>query len=462
MLRRVLFLSVSARSQVPTWFWMSLVAWHLLFFGVQVHQHTYFFPDTDRYLTEATNIRESGEFYARPLLATGKKSPQEYTIRPPGYPLFLLAMDTPSARFPFVALVVQNLLSLLNMVLLARWLQRFRLLPAQWVFLLLGVCTYPAQLIYANVLMSEMLLQTCVVLLWLSAVAAWETQQMRYLLAVAATATAAMLVKPVFYPFSIVVLLLGCWVAWRWRRLPVAVVAALPLVVALLYQGWNYQRTGLFHFSSIATINLLHYNTEGVLRRTEGAIVADQFIDMVEAEAHRQYATFAQQQQHVRARSLAALWKYPVTYARIHVTGMVNCFLDPGRFDLVHFFKLPGQQGRGLLGQYTAYGYKGIVRYVWRLPLGLLSALLLVAIGNVVRLLAFGFFLFQKQYPLFVRLSIAGILLYVAFLTGPLGAARFAVPVFPLLVVGATLGSRKLLLRLLSTTHLVPKVVGTK
>ncbi|MBO3271384.1 hypothetical protein [Hymenobacter defluvii] len=448
MFRRALSHSISARSQVPTWFWVGLVAWHILFFGVQLHQRTYFFPDTDRYRMEAVNIREAGEFYAQPLPATGAKKPQEYTIRPPGYPLFLLALDTPSARFPFVALVVQNLLSLLNLGLLARWLQQFRLLPAQWVFLLLGVCTYPAQLIYANVLMSEMLLQTCVVLLWLSAVAAWETQQMRYALAVAATATAAMLVKPVFYPFSIVVLLVGSWAALRWRRLPVAVVAALPLAVALLYQGWNYQRTGLFHFSSIATINLLHYNTEGVLRRTEGAVVADHFIDTVEAEAHRRYATFAQQQQHIRARSMAVLWEYPVTYARIHLTGMVNCFLDPGRFDLVHFFKLPGQEGRGLLGQYTVYGYKGMARYIWRLPLGLLSALLLVAVGNVVRLLAFGLFLFQRQYALFVRLSAAGILLYVAFLTGPLGAARFAVPVFPLLVVGATLGSRKLFLML--------------
>ena len=122
---------------------------------------------------------------------------------------------------------------------------------------------------------------------------------------------------------------------------------------------------------------------------------------------------------------------------------MVTFFLDPGRFDVSHLAGLAEPMGGGLLAQARA---GGLGRALTRLPAGLLTALGLVLLANGLRLaLAVrGFWRLRGSGRVlrYGRWIAAGLLVYVALLTGPLGAARFLVPVWPLLLALALVGLR--------------------
>lgn len=431
-----------ATPRVPWWVWLGLGLLHALALGWQLYHRQPLFPDSDRYLEAARNLSKAGVLYARPLTEQ-PLHPAEYSIRPPGYPVFLLVTGAPAQALPWLALGLQNLLSLLNLGLALRWLARRASgvkSTWQWGVVLVLTAAMPAQYIYANVLMSETLLQTAVVGLWLSLEAFLSgLRRGRYLAGAAAAAALALLLKPVFFPFALVLLGVGGWAAWQQRRLRLALLGAVPLAVALLWMARNEARTGYFHFSSIAEINLLHYNVRGVLQATEGLPAADAFVDTTEAAVGRQLG-FRQGQLLLRRRSLAKLRQYPGTYAAQHVRGMANLLLDPGRFDVVYFLGLPQKAGTGLLQQANQGGYPAVLAAVRRLPLALLGGLLLVAAGNLLRLALLLRFACSPGYPQAGRLVLLGLVGYIALLTGPLGAARFAVPVLPLLLAGAGAG----------------------
>ncbi|QJX47261.1 hypothetical protein HMJ29_10060 [Hymenobacter taeanensis] len=426
-------------SRVPAWVWAGVAAMHVLFLAWQLyHQHPQF-PDSDRYLEAARNLREAGVLYARPLTQLPLQ-PQEYSIRPPGYPAVLALLGAPGQQVPVVLLVLQNLLSFLNLSLMLRWVARHSVLGsrAKWGAVLLLTVAAPAQGIYANVLMSELLLQTAVVVLALGLLGFSKTGRVSYGMGAAVAAAAALLIKPVFYPFALVFLLLSCWSAWRQKRPWLLALGLIPVLVAGAWQWRNLERTGYWHFSSIAEINLLRYNVRAVLQYTEGAEAAEQFLDTTIAAAEHQ-PSFAAQQRYIQRQSQVALQRHAVAYSLLHLQGMGNFFLDPGRFDIVYFFGLP-QPKSGLLSQFSQQGYSGVGHYLRQLPLGLLAVLLAVALANAGRLLLALRFALNRAYPLQERLLLLGLVLYVAVLTGPLGASRFVVPVLPLLLAAAALG----------------------
>ncbi|GAB3229689.1 hypothetical protein GCM10027346_15320 [Hymenobacter seoulensis] len=431
--------------RVPMWVWVGLLLLHALALSWQITHHNHIFPDSRRYIQAAHNLLQAETLYTRPLSAQPLQL-QEYSIRPPAYPVFLLLTGGWGNSFPLGALLVQNLLSLLNLGLVFRWVARAtaNLSTARWLALLTLVALAPGQFIYANVVMSEMLLQTAVVLLALALLAFWQKPsglQLYFALAAGAAAV-ALLIKPVFFPFAGVFLLMGLGAAVLQKRSELALLGAVPLVVALLWMARNEARTGYFHFSSIAGINLLRYNIRGVLQATEGPEAAEAFVRQT-VETSTEFTGFKAQQQYIQRQSLGKLGQHPVAYAGQHVRGMINFFLDPGRFDIVQFLRLPQATSQGgLLQQLNKHGYGGVLNYLQQLPLVWLSWLMLIAGMNVMRLGLAVRFLFGR-YSLVHRLVLGGLIGYVAFLTGPLGAARFAVPVLPLLFAAAALGLQK-------------------
>jgi hypothetical protein len=443
-------MSSATAGAVPRWIWIVLVGVQLGFFAWGLAERSWIFPDSDRYAEAAHNLWAHGELYARPwptAIPTGQ-AVQEYTIRPPGYSLLILLLGgSETGRTPLAVLILQNLLSLLNIGLVLRWwAQRARPGRRQWRWALL-LLFFPAQFIYANALMSELVLQTVVLVLALSGLRLWQQPRLRYGLVVVVAISTALLIKPVFYPFAGLAALGMLGLAWRFRRAAWAGLGLLPVVVALLYMGWNSQRTGYFHFSSIADINLLHYNAAGVVRQVTGQAAEEQWIAAVLRAANAQ-PSFARRQQLIQKRAGAVLAAHPVVYARQHLQGMVAFFLDPGRFDISQFLQLAPPPGGGLLAQVRSAGAGGLVQALRRLPLGLLAVLTLVALANAARLLLAvrGGWL-AKDGGAEMRAGrwwLATLILYVALLTGPLGAARFLVPVWPLLLLLALCGLQPL------------------
>ena len=184
--------------------------------------------------------------------------------------------------------------------------------------------------------------------------------------------------------------------------------------------------------------------------RRDHVCLAEFFTDQIGDRITHQHAVlreandqpdFATRQELIHSRATAVLKAHPVVYARQHAQGMAAMFLDPGRFDISQFLGLAPLPGGGLLTQVRA---GGVLRALVRLPLGLLSVLGLVLLANVARLAlaARGFLALGNGAPWLRRgrWVAVGLLFYVAFLTGPLGAARFLVPVWPLLLALALVG----------------------
>ena len=431
-------------TRVPGWVWAVLVVAHLLGLGCALSKGTWNFPDSGRYMQAAENIQVHGQLYARPWpeRAPHGQAVQEFTIRPLGYPLIILALVA-IKRLPVALLVVQNLLSLLNLgVVLVFWARLAIPRPKDWAWAAVGILTYPAQLIYSSTVMSEMVLQTAVLAMAGAGLLFIKTPSKRALGGVASAIVLALLLKPVFYPLAIVMAGMGIVLAARQRRLSLGLIGLGPLVVVGLYMGWNAQRTGYFHFSSITEINLLQYNAAGVVRQVAGPAVEEKWVDAVLLAANAQ-PDFKARQQLIRSRASAVLWAQPVVYARQQAQGMAALLLDPGRFDISQFLGLAPPSGGGFLVQVRA---GTLWQAVGRLPLALLGWLGVVLLANAARLaLAWrGFWRLSNREPILRhgRWLAVALVLYIAVLTGPLGAARFLVPVWPLLLALVLVGLR--------------------
>jgi hypothetical protein len=146
----------------------------------------------------------------------------------------------------------------------------------------------------------------------------------------------------------------------------------------------------------------------------------------------------------IQAEAVAVLRQHPLTYAAQHALGMATLLLDPGRFDLSSFL---GQNASvGLLRQLRSGGLRGIGVALGQQPLDLLLALGGVGVANLVRLwlMLRGLGRVSRVGPAsgdWLRLhmpasrwAVVVLLGYMALLTGPLGATRFLVPVWPLLL----------------------------
>jgi len=430
------------KAQVPSWVWMALTVGHLMAFVWAVQTGCWNFPDSGRYLQAANNLHAHGELYSRPWPPASRHGQelQEFTIRPIGYPAIVLALHGEGGS-TVALLFVQDLLSLLNLAVVLRWWSR-RSRPTNWQWggALVLVVSFPGQLVYANAVMSEMALQTVLLQMMWFGVLTVGFKQTRYFIGSCAALVAALLIKPVFYPMAVGMAMVGVGLAWQWKRPWWALVGLSPVLVVGAYMHWNEQRTGYFHFSSIAEINLLHYNAAGVVRQTDGAATEEHWVGEVLQQANRQ-PTFARRQKFIQTQAVAVVRQHPVVYARQHVQGMVACFLDPGRFDICQFLQLAPPAKGGLLTQSRA---GGLVQALGQLPKGLLLLLGLIGMANTCRLLLAvrGFARLKNGAAAsrHGRWLAVGLIGYVVLLTGPLGAARFLVPVWPLLLALALVG----------------------
>jgi hypothetical protein len=427
---------------VPRWVWAVLIIAHGIVLGWTLQTRNWTFPDSDRYVQAALNLKEHGQLYARlwPTSPPAGQAVQEFSIRTPGYPGIILALDGERGQ-PVVLLLVQNLLSLLAIGGLFRgWAWWARPQGRQWAWAVVCALTFPAQLIYANAIMSEIMLQAVILALLVAYLAYLKTRKQSYFFIVAIAAIMALLLKPVFYPFAGIIAAFGIVDGWRRRQWVVPMVSLLPMAVVVGYMAWNQQRTGYFHFSSIADINLLHYNAAGVVRQVEGPAAEEAWVAGVLCKAQAQ-PDFAARQHLIQQQAGAVLRAHPVVYAGQHVLGMAAFFLDPGRFDISEFLNLAPLAGGGFLAQARAGGlWAAVQRLPWGLLLGL-GAVLLANVGRLV-LAVRGFRRLRHEAAIMRHGSWAalGLLGYVALLTGPLGAARFLVPVWPLLLGFALAG----------------------
>ncbi len=404
-----------------------LAGWAFFFWLWQLFHAQYLLVDSHEYLFAAQNLFRHGAWYCAPWAEP--LSPENFTKRPPGYPLILALLGRNYALVTFLQTAMAWLNIVLALLLVRRWTGKN---PNPWVWLSM-VVLFPAQFIYANLIMTETVFQLCLVG-WVffqdkaldeGATPAWRNSQV--LMAFGA------LVKPVLYLAVFPAVLWGIFWAWKKKKWTWALWSALPLAVVLGYMGWNAHQTGYYHYSSIQGRSLLLYTSRFLLVQESGEVAADQYVDSVWQQVQAT-PDFGEGQKLLQKEVKLVIGSHLPAYISFHLKGMANFFADPGRFDLYHFFEVNPGEG-GLLAQFSEGGYVAVWQYLWKQPVGWLLALAFIFAGNALKIGGMAIWTIRPAKPWWVWLLPLLPVFYLAGITGINGASRFFVPVYPLVLV---------------------------
>ena len=417
----------------PPWPFLALVA--ALFFvawGVSAFSGQHTISDSRDYLHQAENLEAGGFWYAGDVGAP--VDARLFSRRPPGYALFLVVLRVVSEHPLWIAFW-QSLFGVATWALLWKALVRMGG-PPRWGVLALGLALAPAVLFYAQMVMSDVLFAFVLVAAFERFVAFVGGGRLRDLVFYNALLALGLLVKPVLLYFWLFNVPLTAYALWargaRGQRLwPTALTLLLPLTAVGLGLV-NQTQTGVFEVSSIQTENLLEQNAGRLLSRTgETGVLeaAEARSDAMESYPERARFQAAAAREIILAR--------PVAYAALHLQGVVNFFLDPGRFDLQVFFALPPPEGPGLMARYSAEGWGGVLRGLAALPPFQTLVLVLLLVWNALVLAAFTWWVLRGAAPRPVRLAALVLVGYCALVTGPVGAARYRLAVYPLMLLAA-------------------------
>jgi hypothetical protein len=424
---------------------LGALALQLLFLALAFKYKSLYLTDSAEYFYQAENLKNHGSLYCwkweKPFIL------QNWTLRTPVYGFLIFLIKKISASH-FAILLFQNLLAFVNFCGLL-WLVKDVKLPNIFLnsFLFLALVLFPTRLVYTNMIMSELVLETCLFWAFFLLVEFLKTPDSRLSLGYNLLLSMAVLTKPVLVYFWLPNLFLMGYLAWKYRlKLPIAGSLFMPVtILALCF--YNQQVTGYFHYSSIKTYNLYDYNTKGLLANLYGTEYANKTIkEMIKTD--QDFSGLAERTKHIEKESYAIIRQHPVFYGWLHLRGMVNFFLDPGRYDLVNF--LPPLQTKNefsFFGTLREKGISGIGTYLSRLPVGLTFYLGLNFLMNLVTTAGLILFAFNRRFNLALRIFIPLLVIYISAASGPIGCSRFKEPIYFLMVIATVLELEKFFLK---------------
>lgn len=413
---------------------------HLLYFLLACCYRRIVMGDSFEYVYEAVNIRDSLFFYSgNPALPI---EPEYMTQRQPLYPLFLMVVYFAGNNWLVIGL--QNLLSIINI-----WYMRKSLFSLGyssrydgWLFLLLAA--FPVQFIFANTLAPEILLQTFVLLYVHRMILLLRGAERKHALYASLFLIAGLFVKPVMYPFVLVhIIIVAVWMTRsRQKNGSLVLSALLPLAAVLMYNAWNLQRTGKFHFSSNQAFNAVFYYYKYAAAR-DGTPKARAFLEDERSKMNA-IDDYKDRYDYANARGKELLMSNPLPYTAYHLKYSAKLLMDPGKGEMDLFtgkltysdyYKKPGQ---GFTASWKNDGWQGIKRFAANNPSFFIA--IVVLLFNLLRLLGFFLFIFRREVPVAVRLFALVLVAYIAVITGPIAAAHYLLPVSLIMTGCAILG----------------------
>jgi len=300
------------------------------------HPQIAFTGDAGEYVAAAQNIIKNHVVYCGDY---GKEIRYDlFSRRPPFYPL-LIAVALKVANSPLLILLFQMALTLLSGIVIFRMLNLQNVSSSVKILVTACFLLYPSQIIFTNFIMSEIVLQCCLLLSFYCLFQYGITRGFFYLLLFNLCLAIAVLTKPVMLYFCIVNVLLHGWLYYKHRN---KIILLFPLMLFMVIGLWsfrNYQLSGVFHYSSIKNHNLLQYNVKGFLIKQYGVHEAENIISKIESTARGKLA-YKEQYEYIQSESWQIFKQHRWSYVIYHVRGFINFFLDPGRFDVYSFLQI--------------------------------------------------------------------------------------------------------------------------
>jgi len=419
----------------------AVVLVHVVFFLLTCAYKRIYMGDSFEYIYEAVNIRDLFFFYSgSPVLPI---TPEYMTQREPLYPLFLFSVYLFTLN-NWIVIVLQNLISIFN-IYLARKI--FKNIGYQdrydWLLLLLTIA-YPAQFINANTVAPDILLQTCTLVYFANFVLYFQNKELRYAVFMSLALIAGMMVKPVLYPFVpvhiIIVFVTAAYLKVKMQR-PI-LVSVLPLCAVLLFNYWNYTRTGKFHFTSNQSYNALYYYYPYISQK-EGADSANRFLKN-ERREYESIQDYAERYDYASSRGSDLLKRNLVPYLAFHLKNSARIFIEPGKGEMdlftgkLTYGRLYSKEQTGFFSTWRNKGLAGMSDYFKNNPS--LFFVFFIFVFNVVRLIGLLWFFFDKNIHWLIRSFVFILISYFAVAAGPIANTRYFLPVSLICIGCAVIG----------------------
>jgi dolichyl-phosphate-mannose-protein mannosyltransferase len=390
-----------------------------------------YLKDSFEYLNQAKNITSGNGWYSGDIHQTFNND--MVSQRPPLYSFFILIFKSIIQSDHFI-LLIQCFISVFIFTLVYKLYQKFgKETPSPFIFSLL--IFFPTQFIYSNMIMSELLCQATVFLSFYFMIIFLIDHKQRNLFLFFLFISLAILTKPVWYLFWIPALFFMIYLFYK-RIIPIYsfIYTLIPIATVFLICLHNCNQTGYFHYSSVKRTNMVNYNVYLTLAQKYSPDSANTILAAINKTALTKgsYKNFAQ---YIEDENTRIIKENLPTYLWLETKGIFNFFTDHGRFDMYSFFSLPPEENmNGLYWFYSHYGIKGVQQYLSQFPIGLIIYLPIIVLVNFFITLCFLLFLFNRKISLEVRLTAILFIFYLAIITGPIGAARFRMPVYPILL----------------------------
>lgn len=425
----------------PYRFYAFVIIVHVIYFLLAQYFQGFYLIDSYGYLMQAENLQFYHTWYAEnwnaPLLI------DYFSIRPPLYATVILLLN--NQVIPL--LILQNTLSILSICLAYQFSHKH--IPHNRfsnVLIIAAVVCYPAQMIHANLVMTEILFQCCVLLLFTSSYYFLTKPTLTNATVISILLSLGLLLKPISLFFTVMVFV---WLIWRcvFQKTPVSylLIIILPLLTFHCINKQNKHATGHYHYSSITSINNLKYNARYTLIATYNENIADSIIQNTMSIAAGKLI-YKERLQTMDSAALAILIANPISASITWAKGVIAFFIDPGRFDVFHFFRIETKGRPGLMHEMQTKGITAIEPYIQQSSFWVLCMLFVNILWNIFITVCFVYFiLLGKQFSF--RPILFSIVLYIALATGPVGVSRYRVPIYPLLFISMLASSHLLINR---------------
>lgn len=416
-------------------FLVILVAFHAAYAAVALIYHGHFTPDSEDYLWQAGNLWDKGRTYSKDFLEPFH--PDYVTKRPPLYAMLLAPFIQFRAGW-WIFLLLQNIISITGLM----WLRSMAINNGfggiASLAVLGGLLLFPNFLIYPQMYMSETML-AFLLIAYLRSWQIWLEGDKRQIFFKALILTAAVFTKPVMLWFWLPDALLTLWL-FKKTETPRSAIFAL-LIFPIMVNIWEYRNqkvTGYRHFSSISVVNLRDYNLRYYQAWQHGQEYADS-INIQIKERALTLADYATAQKFTADTCKTLLFRNTWQYGLFHARGMIFFLADPGRFDFYHWTNREEPE-KGMLQQLSDSRNAGLVELIHAFPPVFWLFILLTGGGFLVLMVGtfFSIVCLRRLPVIWLIALIIGV--YVMILTGPIGSARFRMPVQMLLWMPAIWG----------------------
>lgn len=395
------------------------------FLIARIFQGNFRLTDSDEYFATATLLK-SGHYFTA---TSDIHEAINLTKRPFLYPLLILF---PGFLSDLLIVLLQTFIGLFNLFLTLKIFKNLGGKSYYWITILLFLT--PSIFINTHLILTETLASTLFLALFVLFSKKLNSKNILY---IQIFLCLLLFLKPAFYLFTIVNMLFFIVYFIKTKTFQISVF--LPLLLTVAYMGFNQQRTGFAHFSSIQNINMIDYNLYLFKMNQEGFDKATLWKNNVYENAEG-ITTFKDFSIYLEEIGKKEIKKNVIPYSFFHLKGAIRGMFDPGRFDLMTF---QGQQNPadGFMQLLNKKDFilvlKGLLNYKYKIVVLLLIPIFL---ANIFKwFFAIAYLWKNKKLLNFRNVYLILIFGYSILISGPVNTCRYMVPLQGILIIIAVL-----------------------